>query len=71
MLQDAITELMYFSLLSSHDKVTQSLTELKTTVDAGLVHRANLLQTIGDQFELWNQLVCVLFPLYVCTVQVI
>ncbi|KAK4771988.1 hypothetical protein SAY86_013763 [Trapa natans] len=38
-------------------EVTQSLTELKTTIDAGLLHRGNLLQTIGDQFEQWNQLV--------------
>lgn len=45
----------------SHDKVTWSLTELKTTIDAGLVHRGNLLQAIGDQFEQWNQLVYLLF----------
>lgn len=34
------------------------LAELKTTIDAGLAHRSNLLQTIGFQFELWNLLVC-------------
>ncbi|KAK4761324.1 hypothetical protein SAY87_006217 [Trapa incisa] len=37
--------------------VTWSITELKTTIDAGLLHRGNLLQTIRDQFEQWNQLV--------------
>ncbi|OWM80297.1 hypothetical protein CDL15_Pgr019577 [Punica granatum] len=38
-------------------EVQRSLTELKTTIDAGLVHRGNLLQMIGEQFEQWNQLV--------------
>ncbi|XP_075511255.1 V-type proton ATPase subunit a3-like isoform X1 [Primulina tabacum] len=33
------------------------LSELKTTIDAGLVHRGNLLQIIGEQFEQWNFLV--------------
>lgn len=46
-------------------KVTRSLTELRTTIDAGLLHRGNLLQTIGEQLEHWNQLVCQLF-LFVC-----
>ncbi|KAL8556160.1 hypothetical protein ACS0TY_003812 [Phlomoides rotata] len=38
-------------------EVTGRLSELKTTIDAGLVHRGNLLQTIGEQFEQWNILV--------------
>ncbi|KAL5563090.1 hypothetical protein UlMin_032837 [Ulmus minor] len=38
-------------------EVSGRLTELKTTIDAGLLHRGNLLQTIGDQFERWNTLV--------------
>ncbi|KAI3446157.1 hypothetical protein Pfo_002822 [Paulownia fortunei] len=35
-------------------EVSGRLSELKTTIDAGLVHRGNLLQTIGEQFEQWN-----------------
>ncbi|KAL6552648.1 hypothetical protein OROHE_008012 [Orobanche hederae] len=35
-------------------QVSGRLSELKTTVDAGLVHRGNLLQNIGEQFEQWN-----------------
>ncbi|KAL4555595.1 hypothetical protein LXL04_038219 [Taraxacum kok-saghyz] len=31
--------------------------ELKRTIDAGLLHRGNLLQTIGEQYERWNILV--------------
>ncbi|KAJ9704218.1 hypothetical protein PVL29_002676 [Vitis rotundifolia] len=38
-------------------EVSGRLSELKTTVDVGLLHRGNLLQTIGDQFEQWNLLV--------------
>ncbi|KAL6545993.1 V-type proton ATPase subunit a3 [Orobanche gracilis] len=38
-------------------EVSGRLSELKTTVDAGLVHRGNLLQNIGEQFEQWNFLV--------------
>ncbi|XP_041998113.1 V-type proton ATPase subunit a3-like [Salvia splendens] len=38
-------------------EVSGRLAELKTTIDAGLVHRGNLLQTIGEQFEQWNVLV--------------
>ncbi|KAG8632384.1 V-type proton ATPase subunit a2 [Manihot esculenta] len=38
-------------------EVSARLAELKTTIDAGLAHRSNLLQTIGFQFELWNLLV--------------
>ncbi|KAL1563963.1 V-type proton ATPase subunit a3 [Salvia divinorum] len=38
-------------------EVSGRLSELKTTVDAGLVHRGNLLQTIGEQFEHWNFMV--------------
>ncbi|XP_044509141.1 V-type proton ATPase subunit a2-like [Mangifera indica] len=38
-------------------EVSGRLLELKTTIDAGLLHRGNLLQTIGDQFEQWNLLV--------------
>ncbi|KAG8368196.1 hypothetical protein BUALT_Bualt15G0020100 [Buddleja alternifolia] len=39
------------------NEVSGRLSELKTTVDTGLVHRGNLLQTIGEQFEQWNFLV--------------
>ncbi|PIN12095.1 Vacuolar H+-ATPase V0 sector, subunit a [Handroanthus impetiginosus] len=39
------------------NEVSGRLSELKTTIDAGLVHRGNLLQTIGEQFEQWNLLV--------------
>ncbi|XP_034676945.1 V-type proton ATPase subunit a2-like isoform X1 [Vitis riparia] len=38
-------------------EVSRRLLELKTTVDAGLLHWSNLLQTIGHQFEQWNHLV--------------
>ncbi|KAF8410527.1 hypothetical protein HHK36_003058 [Tetracentron sinense] len=38
-------------------EVSGKLSELKTTIDAGLLHRSNLLQTIGYQFEQWNSLV--------------
>lgn len=38
-------------------EVSGRLSELRTTIDAGLLHRGNLLQTIGDQFEQWNLLV--------------
>lgn len=34
------------------------LSELKSTIDAGLFHRSSLLQTIGHQYEQWNFLVC-------------
>ena len=35
-------------------QVSGRLTELKTTIDAGLGHRNILLHAIGDKFELWN-----------------
>ncbi|XP_027356155.1 V-type proton ATPase subunit a3-like isoform X2 [Abrus precatorius] len=38
-------------------EVSARLEELKTAIDAGLLHRGNLLQTIGIQFEQWNFLV--------------
>ncbi|XAR72783.1 hypothetical protein NMG60_11019541 [Bertholletia excelsa] len=38
-------------------EVSGKLSELKTTIDAGLLHRGNLLQTIGEQYEQWNLLV--------------
>ncbi|XP_034680803.1 V-type proton ATPase subunit a3-like [Vitis riparia] len=38
-------------------EVSGRLSELNTTIDVGLLHRGNLLQTIGDQFEQWNLLV--------------
>ncbi|KAK1439883.1 hypothetical protein QVD17_05707 [Tagetes erecta] len=38
-------------------EVSGRLSELKTTIDAGLLHRGNLLQTIGEQYEQWNLLV--------------
>ncbi|OAY52465.1 V-type proton ATPase subunit a3 [Manihot esculenta] len=39
------------------DEVSGRVSELKTTIDAGLAHRSNLLHTIGDQFVQWNSLV--------------
>ncbi|KAJ6708791.1 V-TYPE PROTON ATPASE SUBUNIT A [Salix koriyanagi] len=38
-------------------QVSGRLAELKTTLDLGLAHRSNLLQTIGFEFEQWNFLV--------------
>lgn len=35
-------------------EVSGRLSELKTTIDAGLIHRENLLRSISDQFEQWN-----------------
>ncbi|GFP85914.1 v-type proton ATPase subunit a3 [Phtheirospermum japonicum] len=39
------------------DQVSGRISELKTTIDAGLVLRGNLLQNIGEQYEQWNFLV--------------
>ncbi|KAG8643957.1 hypothetical protein MANES_11G087300v8 [Manihot esculenta] len=39
------------------DEVSGRVSELKTTIDAGILHRSNLLQTIGDQFVQWNSMV--------------
>ncbi|KAL3515125.1 hypothetical protein ACH5RR_022027 [Cinchona calisaya] len=38
-------------------EVSGRLSELKTTIDAGLVHQGNLLQSIAEKFEQWNLLV--------------
>ncbi|KAJ7957817.1 V-type proton ATPase subunit a [Quillaja saponaria] len=38
-------------------EVSGRLSELKTTIDVGLMHRLSLLQTISHQFEQWNFLV--------------
>lgn len=38
-------------------QVSGRISELKTTIDAGLLHRRNLLQTIGEQYDRWNILV--------------
>lgn len=38
-------------------EVSGKLAELKTTIDAGLSHRVNLLENIGTQYEQWNLLV--------------
>ncbi|KAL5557947.1 hypothetical protein UlMin_034158 [Ulmus minor] len=35
-------------------EVSGKLSELKTTIDAGLLHRSNLLNTIGFEYEQWN-----------------
>ncbi|XP_058780761.1 V-type proton ATPase subunit a2-like [Vicia villosa] len=37
-------------------EVSGKLAELKTTIDMGLLHRSNLLQTVGYEFEQWNLL---------------
>ncbi|KAJ4832151.1 V-type proton ATPase subunit a3 [Turnera subulata] len=39
------------------NEVSGRLSEMKTALDAGLVHKSNLLRTIGDQFVLWSSLV--------------
>ncbi|KAJ6842677.1 V-type proton ATPase subunit a2-like [Iris pallida] len=39
------------------DEVSGKVSELKTTIDVGLIHRDNLLKNISYQFELWNHLV--------------
>ncbi|GMN55745.1 hypothetical protein TIFTF001_024866 [Ficus carica] len=39
------------------NEVSARLSELKTTIDVGLLHRGNLLQAIAEQFESWNLLV--------------
>ncbi|KAJ6707925.1 VACUOLAR PROTON ATPASES [Salix viminalis] len=38
-------------------EVSGRLSELKTTIDAGLLQKSNLLQTISDRFVQWNTLV--------------
>ncbi|KAL6215711.1 hypothetical protein ACLB2K_015139 [Fragaria x ananassa] len=38
-------------------EVSGKISELKSTIDAGLLHRNSLLQTIGHQYEHWNLLV--------------
>ncbi|KAG4973783.1 hypothetical protein JHK87_030604 [Glycine soja] len=43
--------------MHNSQKVSGRLLELKTTLDAGLLHRNNLLNTIGAQFEQWDVLV--------------
>ncbi|XP_068646108.1 V-type proton ATPase subunit a3-like [Aristolochia californica] len=39
------------------EEVSGKLEELKTTIDVGLMHKDNLLNSIGYQFEQWNLLV--------------
>nr|XP_010934090.1 V-type proton ATPase subunit a3 [Elaeis guineensis]XP_029123038.1 V-type proton ATPase subunit a3 [Elaeis guineensis] len=39
------------------DEVSGKISELKTTIDVGLIHRDNILKNIGHQFEQWNHLV--------------
>nr|XP_043628275.1 V-type proton ATPase subunit a2-like [Erigeron canadensis] len=38
-------------------EVSGRLSELKTTIEAGLLHRGQLLETIGKQYEQWSDLV--------------
>ncbi|KAG1362468.1 V-type proton ATPase subunit a3 [Cocos nucifera] len=38
------------------DEVSGKISELKTTIDVGLIHRDNILKNIGYQFEQWNHL---------------
>ncbi|XP_043713377.1 V-type proton ATPase subunit a2-like [Telopea speciosissima] len=38
-------------------EVSEKIAEMKTTIDVGLLHRDNLLKTIGYQFEQWDFLV--------------
>ncbi|KAJ6681101.1 VACUOLAR PROTON ATPASES [Salix koriyanagi] len=49
--------IIFISLLEDSGGVSGRLAELKTTIDVGLAHRSNLLQTIGFEFEHWNFLV--------------
>ncbi|XP_010918985.1 V-type proton ATPase subunit a3 isoform X2 [Elaeis guineensis] len=39
------------------DEVSWKISELKTTIDVGLIHRDSILKNIGYQFEQWNHLV--------------
>ncbi|KAM0942870.1 hypothetical protein DsansV1_C14g0131951 [Dioscorea sansibarensis] len=39
------------------EEVSGRITELKTTIDIGLLHRDNILKTIAHQFEQWSHLV--------------
>ncbi|XP_008783594.1 V-type proton ATPase subunit a3-like [Phoenix dactylifera] len=39
------------------DEVSGKISELKTTIDIGLIQRDNMLKNIGYQFEQWNQMV--------------
>ncbi|XP_039141764.1 V-type proton ATPase subunit a2-like [Dioscorea cayenensis subsp. rotundata] len=39
------------------EEVSGRITELKTTIDIGLLHRDNILKNIAHQFEQWNHLV--------------
>lgn len=47
------------------------LSELKTTIDAGLAHRGNLLQSIGDQYEQWSRLVGVIITTRICLIMLL
>ncbi|KAL8160661.1 hypothetical protein V2J09_002198 [Rumex salicifolius] len=38
-------------------EVSGRISELKITIDVGILHRGNLLQEIGDQYDPWNNLV--------------
>ncbi|URE01644.1 vacuolar proton translocating ATPase 100 kDa [Musa troglodytarum] len=38
-------------------EVSGKITELKTTIDLGMLHRDNILKNISHQFEQWNNLV--------------
>ncbi|CAH9056489.1 unnamed protein product [Cuscuta europaea] len=38
-------------------EVSAKTSELKTAIDAGILHRGNVLQIIGKQFDTWNFLV--------------
>ncbi|KAJ6306396.1 hypothetical protein OIU78_021668 [Salix suchowensis] len=49
--------IIFIYLLEDSGGVSGRLAELKTTIDVGLAHRSNLLQTIGFEFEHWNFLV--------------
>ncbi|XP_027918544.1 V-type proton ATPase subunit a3-like isoform X1 [Vigna unguiculata] len=40
--------------LQTITEVSGRLSELKTTIDAGLLHRSTLLQTIADHYEQWS-----------------
>ncbi|RWV98597.1 hypothetical protein GW17_00038541 [Ensete ventricosum] len=42
-------------------QVSGKITELKTTIDLGMLHRDNILKNISYQFEQWNNLVSIIF----------
>ncbi|KAF9684402.1 hypothetical protein SADUNF_Sadunf04G0114600 [Salix dunnii] len=55
--QVQMISLSLVTLLPASFQVSGRLSELKTAIDAGLLRKSNLLQTIGDRFVQWSTLV--------------